>query len=106
MIHSHAHLTVSRPFRWNTQKEDAAKALLVWHDLCKDLCSLDSSLSIAYAFEEFATKKKELVSHVYYTALDVLKQDKESSVRLVGLKASVDAALNKLKFEGEVYTPT
>jgi hypothetical protein len=66
------------------------------------LCNLDSSLSIAAAFEEFVTKKKELVSHLYYTALDVLKQDKPSAVRLVGLKASVDAALNQLKIEGNV----
>jgi len=66
------------------------------------LCNLDSSLSIAAAFEEFVTKKKELVSHLYYTALDVLKQDKPSAVRLVGLKASVDAALNQLKIEGNL----
>jgi hypothetical protein len=66
------------------------------------LCNLDSSLSIAAAFEEFVTKKKELVSHLYYTAVDVLKQDKPSAVRLVGLKASVDAALNQLKIEGNV----
>ena len=65
---------------------------------------MDGSLSIAYAFEESVTKTKELASHLYYTALDVMKQDKESAVRLVGLKASVDAALNQLKFEGKVLS--
>ena len=45
-------------FRWNTQDEDAAKALLAWHELCKVLCDLDSDYILVYEYEGHATKKK------------------------------------------------
>lgn len=84
-------------FRWDTQVEDAAKALLAWHDLCKVMCDLDSDYSIVYEYEGHATKKKELVSHLFYTARDILTLEQSGDLNKLGLKPAVEVALNHLK---------
>lgn len=81
-------------FRWDTQQEEPAKALLVWHDLCEGMCDLESEHSIVFQFESHVTKKKELVSHLFYTARDILARSDGLSRH--GFKAAVEEALNEL----------
>lgn len=87
--------------RWLTQDQQAQKALGAWHGLCTSLCDLQHPASIAVLFHSKVARKKELVSHLWYTSVEVLSKECEGGWEEAGMKAYLEDRLNQWKFERE-----